>query len=279
MLNGPRALPYISTCGRYRLRGLRYTETEERLKIRIRAHTAYANFTLDDWLSGWLGKPNGCRLLEIGCGDGNFFPTYAQALGKSGLIIAFDINRNLLQEARTSAERLDTPTIVFPWDFDVHPYPLLDKEVDILIAPFSAYYTNDVSRWLEDSLRVVKKGGRLLLLGPARDNAQELYELNEMVTGIKSVPETDETSAKLEEAFLPQLQERLSGAVQATILDRHIIFPSPEEFTRYYFATWLYEKTQERMASPVEFESVLKAAQKTSLKLSKRTVCIEAYKR
>ena len=279
MSDGLKASLCINTSGMCRLHRLRYTETEEKLEIRIRAHTAYANITLEDWLSGWLGKSNGYRLLEIGCGDGNFFPTYAQALGKSGLIIGFDISQKLLQKARAVAERLDTPTIVFPWDFDVHPYPLLDEEADILMAPFSAYYTNDVPRWIEDSLRVVKKEGRLLLLGPTKDNAQELYELNEMVTGIKSVPETDETSAKLEETFLPELQKRLSGAVQTTILDRHIIFPSAEEFTRYYFATWLYEKTQERVASPIEFEAVLEAAQKTSLRLNKRVVCIEACKR
>ena len=257
---------------------LQYTETEEKLNIRIRAHTAYANFTLDDWLSGWLGKSEGCRLLEIGCGNGNFFPAYAQTLGKSGLIIGFDKDRDLLQKARAPAQRLDTPIIVFPWDFDSHPYPLLDEDVDILIAAFSAYYTSDVPAWVEDSLRVAREGGRLLLLGPTKDNARELYQLNEMVTGIKSVSETDETSTKLEESFVPELRQRLGSTVKTTILDRIITFPSPEEYARYYFATWLYEKTQERLADAVEFESVLKTAQKTSLKLSKRVVCIEAVK-
>ncbi|UCC44072.1 MAG: class I SAM-dependent methyltransferase [Candidatus Zixiibacteriota bacterium] len=255
-----------------------YLETEEKLKIRIRAHTAYASVRLEDWLSDWLGKAYGCRLLEIGCGDGNFFPTYAQSLGHDGLITGFDINLELLHKARAVAEHIETPTIVFAWDFDVHPYPLLDEEVDILIAPFSAYYTNDVSGWVDDSLRVTKKKGRLLLLGPTRDNAHELYELNETVTGIGTVPETDETSTKLEDTFLPELQERLSGRVKTIILDRNIVFPDAESFAEYYFATWLYEKTLERLKKPVEFESVLRAAQRTSLKLSKRIVCIEARK-
>jgi len=276
-LNGPKVSPYTNTCGSYKVHPLHYTESEERLKIRIRAHTEYADFILEDWLSDWLGEAGGKKLLEIGCGNGNFFPVYAKALGKSGLIIGFDINRELLKEARTIGERLDTPAFVFPWDFDVHPFPLLDGEVDILIAPFSAYYTNDAKSWVGDSVRVVKKKGRLLLLGPTEDNARELYELNEMVTGIKSVPETDQTSRKLEEALLPELRERLGDAVKATVMDRHIVFPSAEEFARYYFATWLYEKTRERIANPIEYEAVLRAAEKTSLRLTKKITCIEAH--
>jgi ubiquinone/menaquinone biosynthesis C-methylase UbiE len=270
---------YINTCGIYKMCGLNYTETEEKLKIRIHAHTAYANFKLEDWLLNYLGNAEGSQLLEIGCGDGNFFKTYAEVLGKNGFIIGFDINEDLLKKAREIGRQLTTPTFVFLWDFDNHPYPILDNQVDILIASFSAYYTKDTPKWVEDSLRVVKEGGRLLLLGPTKDNARELYELNELVSGIKSVPETDETSRKLEEVFLPELHKRLGDQVKKMILDRQIVFPSPEEFTRYYFATWLYEITKEKIKRPIEFESVLKAARGFSLKLSKRIICIEAYKK
>ncbi|MFI5396468.1 MAG: class I SAM-dependent methyltransferase [Candidatus Binatia bacterium] len=256
-----------------------YLETEKKLKIRIHAHTAYANFTLEDWLLGWLGNSTGHRLLEIGCGDGNFFPTYAQALGSKGLIVGFDINHDLLRRAREMHRRQLTPGIVFPWNFDQHPYPLLDEEVDIVIAPFSAYYANDVPAWVNDSLRVVRRGGRLLLLGPTKDNAQELYELNEMVTGIGSVPELDHTSTALETTFLPELCKSIGDQVKYTILDRRIIFPSAEEFAQYYFATWLYETTREQVGAPIEFESVRKAAQETSLQLNKKIICIEACKK
>lgn len=256
---------------------LGYLETQENLKVRIHAHTEYANFKLEDWLLGWLGRAEDCRLIEVGCGDGNFFPTYAQALGANGVIIGFDINQNLLQKAREIGKRVKTPTVVFPWDFDNHPYPLLDEEADFLIAPFSAYYTKDAHAWIQDSLRVTKSGGRMLLLGPAKDNARELYELNEMVTGIKSVVETDYTTARLEEVFLPELQQELGDRVKARILDRQIIFPCPEEFAKYYFATWLYDKTQERIGKTIEFEAVVKAAGRTSMKLSKRVICVEAH--
>lgn len=256
-----------------------YIETQEKLDIRIRAHTKYANFQLEDWILNWIGNAKGCRLFELGCGDGNFFPTYAQAIGTKGLIIGFDINQDLLIKAREIASPLKTTTILLHWDFDNHPYPLLDEEVDILIAPFSAYYTKEVTKWINDGLRVLKTGGRFLLFGPTKDNAKELYELNEVVTGIKSVPETNETSTKLEIAFLPELQKRLGNEqVNRTILDRKIIFPSPEDFARYYFATWLHERTREKIGKCIEFEAVARAAKRTTMTLSKRIICIEACK-
>jgi len=54
-----------------------YVETEDKLKVRIHAHTVYANLQLQDWLSEWLSNADGYRLLEMGCGDGNFLLTYA----------------------------------------------------------------------------------------------------------------------------------------------------------------------------------------------------------
>jgi ubiquinone/menaquinone biosynthesis C-methylase UbiE len=254
-------------------------ETDEKLKIRIHAHTAYTSIKLEDWLSDWLGDAAGCRLLEIGCGNGNYFTSYAKALGKKGQIIGFDINCDLLEKALEAGRQLTTPTMVFPWDYDTHPYPIRDKDIDIVLAPFSAYYTNNVPEWIDDTLRVIKNDGRLLLLGPTKDNARELYELNELATGISTTPETDETSAKLEELFYPELEKRPEIHVKISILAREIVFPTAEEYTKYYFATWLYEKTTERLKEPIDPETVLKAAQKTSLKLNKKIICLEARKK
>jgi ubiquinone/menaquinone biosynthesis C-methylase UbiE len=141
-----------------------------------------------------------------------------------------------------------------------HPWPILDSDVDILIAPFSAYYTKDVPRWVDEALRVTKPGGILLLLGPTQHNACELYELNEAVSSIKSVAETDETTAKIEAEFLPEMRSRLGQNVKSTILDRMIVFPSPEEFSRYYTATMLYDRTIQNLGRPIPMDVIVAKA-------------------
>lgn len=255
-----------------------YRETEDKLHIRIKAHTQFASFKLDDWLFDWLGHACGQRLLEIGCGDGNFFSIYARALGEGGMIIGLDLCKDLLRKARQHSRALPTPAVFLPWNFDDHPWPLLDEEVDILIAPYSAYYSKDVPAWVEDALRVTRSGGRLLILGPTRNNAEELYWLNEYVYGIRTVAEIDETTIKLEASFLPELRERLGGNVRWTILDRQIIFPSAIEFARYYQATMLFDRTCQQLGRTITFEEVLAAAQKTNLRLNKQIICIEGRK-
>src|ERR1700730_8617925 len=119
VLNVLKALCSINICGICNMGISGYLETAEKLKIRIHAHTAYANFQLEDWLSEWLSNTDGCRLLEMGCGDGNFFPTYAQVLGERGFIIGCDINHDLLRKAREASRELATSAIIVPWNFDI----------------------------------------------------------------------------------------------------------------------------------------------------------------
>jgi ubiquinone/menaquinone biosynthesis C-methylase UbiE len=255
-----------------------YLETAEKLRIRIQAHTQFTEFKLEDWLLGQLGRAEGCRLLEIGCGDGNFFPTYARALGREGLIVGMDVNKDLVAKAGRKGKECGTPTRVAEWDFDNHPYPLSDGEMNYIIAPFSAYYSKDVPAWVADSLRVLKRGGLLLLLGPTHENARELYVLNELVTGIGHIPETDDTSNKLETEFLGVLQRIPALKVEKAVLDRDIVFPTPEAFAKYYFATWLYEKTQEKVDGPIPFDKVVEAVGKVGLRLNKKVIAITARK-
>ncbi len=257
-----------------------YLETGEKLNIRIRAHTLYATNNIEDYLLRTIEGCEGCRLLEIGCGNGNFFPTYSLALRETGLIIGFDVNTDLLVQARRTATNLGTPAVLIPWDFDVHPYPLLDEELDLVIAPFSAYYSRDVPSWIDDTLRIIKTGGRLLLLGPTRENARELHDLNAELYGVRSMPELDEASEKLHTCFLPYLRNECGNTTVGThTINRQIEFPSAKEFADYYLATWLFEKTRDRMGKQVTFQDVIESIESLgTLTLSKQVICIEARK-
>ena len=64
---------------------------------------------------------------------------------------------------------------------------------------------------------------------------------------------------------MPELEVWTGCKIKKTILDRQINFLSPEEFARYYFATWLYEKTEEKLARSIEVDHVIEAVQRTSL--------------
>jgi ubiquinone/menaquinone biosynthesis C-methylase UbiE len=255
-----------------------YLETSEKLSVRIQAHTQFTNLQLEDWFAAELRGAAGKHLLEIGCGDGNFFPTYSNVLGPQGEIVGLDVNADLIERARKTGQALGTPTTVQTWDFDHHPFPVEPASMDFVLAPFSAYYTKDATAWIDDALRVLAPGGRLILLGPTKENAEELYQLNELVTGIASVAETDTVSGRLEAEFLPILQGHPELQVESLIIERDIEFPTSDAFARYYFATWLNEKTQQRTGRAPGFEEVVHAVDRIGRRLNKKVACIKASK-
>jgi ubiquinone/menaquinone biosynthesis C-methylase UbiE len=256
-----------------------YLETSEKLRVRIRANREYTRSKLEDCLLRYLELANGRAVLEIGCGDGNFFSLYASALGPEGRLVGLDMNGALLGEAAAKAQQVGITAELMEWDFDDHPYPLADTQFDYVIAPFSAYYSKDIPAWIDDCLRVLRPRGLMLLIGPTSENAIELYALNQLVTGVRTIPETDHTSSLLQTDFLRELKSREGVRVTSTIIEREIVFPSPEEFARYYLATWLYEKTVEKVDRPITLDSVIDAAARTNLRLNKKLICIEARKR
>ncbi len=248
-----------------------YAETDSRLAVRIRAHTEFANFQLEDWLADQMDVPPGGRVLDVACGNGNFFPIYSSKVGPKGLVVGFDVSDSLLAAAQQRAAELETPCLVYKWNFD-NPLPLLDRDFHCTLCMFAAYYAKDAQVWVDEVLRVTRPGGQLLVLGPADDNAVELYDLNRAVTGIKEVEETDFTTRRLTQEFLPALRKRLGNRASSEILDRKIVFPSPCEFARYYLATWLYEKTAERLEREFSVEEV--ESKVSTCTLSKRVVVL-----
>src|SRR5205807_4380595 len=114
---------------------------------------------------------------------------------------------------------------------------------------------------------------QILVLGPTSDNAGELYALNEKVSGVGNIAETDFTTTRLVQEFLPAFRDRLGNKASIEILDRMIVFPSRREFARYYLATWLYEKTAERLGRDFSLEEV--ESKVSTCTLSKRVVAVK----
>jgi len=253
--------------------GLGYSETDERLAVRIRAHTAFANVQLEGWLKARINAPRDGRILDVGCGDGNLFPVYAEAVGPGGLVVGFDVSDSLLRAARQRIQETAVPAAVFKCTFD-QPFPLRDGGFDATVSAFAAYYARDAAAWTDEVLRVTRRGGQVLVLGPTDDNAEELYALNERVTGIGHTSETAFTTSRLEREFLPSLRERVGRRVTSEVLDRRIEFPSAEEFARYYQATWLYEKSCQKVGRTFSRREIEDRVE--SHTLSKRVLVIEA---
>jgi len=105
----------------------------------------------------WTGVTGG-RVLEIGVGTGKSVPFYpAQAD-----IVAIDISEKMLDRARRRAARLGAAVRFEVADVQRLPYP--DGSFDTALATFVFCSVPDPVRGLSEVRRVLRPGGRLLLL-------------------------------------------------------------------------------------------------------------------
>ncbi|MDP6365215.1 MAG: class I SAM-dependent methyltransferase [Nitrospinota bacterium] len=252
-------------------RNLAYDEVKDHLAVRIRAHTKFANFQLETWFAENLKIPPGGALLEIGCGDGNWFKTWAGCLGAEGFIAGIDKNEELI--ARGAARKVACRKLLLRMDFnDLTAF--LPETFDCAVAPYSIYYADDARETMEAIRSLLKEGSWAYLIGPTERNADELYQLNKLLFGFESDDPTKRRACRIEEEFLPAAEE-LFAEVASRRVPRMITFPSLDHYCEYYRATLLFRESCKKAGRTPSAGEIADCGWE-NLDLSKEVVVVEA---
>jgi len=117
-------------------------------------------------LAGRLIRPSafdvrGCkRILDAGCGNGRYTRFLLKHADRDATISAFDLSQRMLKRAR---RRLKSPRVSFvSADLTRLPYP--DAQFDAIICGWVLEHLPDPSPGLRELARVLRPGGKLLLL-------------------------------------------------------------------------------------------------------------------
>ncbi len=105
----------------------------------------------------WARAPAG-RVLEVGVGTGKNLPHHRSRCS----VTAIDISEGMLGRARRRAERLGSPVELL--GADVQCLPFDDDSFEAVIGSFVFCSVPDPVLGLQELLRVVRPGGKLLLL-------------------------------------------------------------------------------------------------------------------
>ena len=108
-----------------------------------------------------LALQPGEKVFDIGCGVGFLTNEMAMLVGKTGQVIGFDQNPEMISHAKQRCEGLQQAEF---YEGDAAQLPAEDQAFDAVSCTQVLLYVKDVSKVLTEMRRILKPGGRLVIV-------------------------------------------------------------------------------------------------------------------
>ena len=109
---------------------------------------------------------SGDRVIDVGCGVGDDARAIAERVGDHGRVVGIDLSENLVAEARTRSGSVRQVEFVAG---DVHALRLSAASVDAARIDRTLQHVEDPQRAMDELVRVVRSGGRVVACEPDWD--------------------------------------------------------------------------------------------------------------
>jgi ubiquinone/menaquinone biosynthesis C-methylase UbiE len=245
-----------------------YEEPKTALNSRIAAHQKYSDFSLHEWLPAHFNIQKGDRVLDVGCGNGNFIPLFWHCCAPNGFVQGMDKNPQLIVEAQARCSafpqdhvRLDVQ------DFD-QPLPSFLQKFNWIFAIYSIYYTEDSLKLLQTLKDVLAPGGTFVIIGPGPKNVKDLTDFSTQVTGRAPNAEHTGRIQRIAQEFHPLFQKIFHPEdVSYEEIDSVMEFPDALAYAEYYWSTLLWRESIEGLPVPKVKELKEETLRRVSLQL------------
>lgn len=137
-------------------------------------HRVWKFFTIEK-----SGVRNGHHVLDIAGGTGDLAASFAKVVGENGKVILADINDSMLRVGRDKLINRGRSNNVEYVQADAQHLPFPDNSFDCITIAFGLRNVTDKDLALQSMFRVLKPGGRLLILEfskPFDDTLAKMYD-------------------------------------------------------------------------------------------------------
>jgi ubiquinone/menaquinone biosynthesis C-methylase UbiE len=116
---------------------------------------------LTDWAFTHVGIPEGATALDVGCGGGQ---TINRLSAKAAQVYGIDYAAGSVAASRAHNQRLIQERRVHVEQASVSRLPFADDKFDLVTAIETQYYWPNLQGDMKEILRVLKPGGRLMVV-------------------------------------------------------------------------------------------------------------------
>ncbi len=140
-------------------------------------------------LCGWYDESDGeFDLLDIGSGTGTWTAMVAGAALPAGRIVGLDYSAKMCSVAQQKARRIGEQGLEFV-NADSEHLPFAEGTFDVLTCSHSFHHYPNQAAAVREMYRVLRPGGRLMIIDGFRDNAIGWVVFDVLVTRGESSPE------------------------------------------------------------------------------------------
>lgn len=185
-------------------------------------HRLWKRFTID-----MSGVRPGNKVLDLAGGTGDLTKKFSKIVGPSGKVVLADINSSMLEVGR---ERLTNQGYVGNIEYvqaNAQHLPFEDNTFDVITIAFGLRNVTDKDEALRSMFRVLKPGGRLLVLefsqttNPLLKKAYDIYSFTALPMMGKLVTNDSESYKYLAESIrMHPDQETLKGMMESAGFNR-----------------------------------------------------------
>lgn len=137
-------------------------------------HRIWKRFTID-----CSGVRRGQRVLDVAGGTGDLTAKFSRLVGQSGQVVLADINSSMLKMGRDKLRNSGISGNVSYIQANAEALPFADNYFDCITISFGLRNVTDKDKALAAMFRVLKPGGRLLVLEfskPVLDPLSKIYD-------------------------------------------------------------------------------------------------------